>query len=200
MSLRQRPALTPALLAANRRNAQKSTGPRTEEGKQRVRMNGLLHGLRSRSFRESLIQSGESTTLVDRNFLFQTLLLMPQKRYEVHPIAKFVRVLWSVTHWRRRHEVRPAMLDRLRKKWTTELYLDGVLKAAQERVRELERRPRSAPAQPGSQSATSPETGFVPSESERDLLRRTGPILLPGVCPSRAVVNASLREPPNAKK
>src|SRR5947208_3643749 len=34
-----------ARLAANRRNAQRSTGPRTEEGKQKSRANALKHGL-----------------------------------------------------------------------------------------------------------------------------------------------------------
>src|SRR3954468_7214301 len=34
-----------ARLAANRRNAQRSTGPKTQEGKQRSRANALKHGL-----------------------------------------------------------------------------------------------------------------------------------------------------------
>ena len=38
---------TEAQLAANRNNAQKSTGPKTPEGKDAVRLNGLKHGLAS---------------------------------------------------------------------------------------------------------------------------------------------------------
>ncbi|HWE40165.1 MAG TPA: hypothetical protein VG406_26675, partial [Isosphaeraceae bacterium] len=37
--------LTPAQLAARRANAQKATGPRTDEGKARAAKNALLHGL-----------------------------------------------------------------------------------------------------------------------------------------------------------
>ena len=33
---------------ANRRNAQKSTGPKTDQGKQRCSQNALKHGLRSK--------------------------------------------------------------------------------------------------------------------------------------------------------
>jgi len=36
-------------IEANRRNAQKSTGPRTPEGKAAVRLNSLRHGLRART-------------------------------------------------------------------------------------------------------------------------------------------------------
>src|SRR6516165_9847555 len=36
---------TQAKIEANRRNAQKSTGPRTKEGKDKVRLNALKHGL-----------------------------------------------------------------------------------------------------------------------------------------------------------
>jgi hypothetical protein len=44
VSLRKSPTRTPALLAANRRNAQKSTGPRTARGKAWSRLNRLKHG------------------------------------------------------------------------------------------------------------------------------------------------------------
>jgi hypothetical protein len=52
MSLRKSPTLTPARLAANRRSAQKSTGPRTARGKAWSRMNGLRTGSRSTVYRE----------------------------------------------------------------------------------------------------------------------------------------------------
>lgn len=42
--LRKSPVRTPALIAANRRNALKSTGPRTVAGKARVALNGLKNG------------------------------------------------------------------------------------------------------------------------------------------------------------
>ncbi len=44
MSLRKSPALTPALLAAARQNAQHSTGPRSPAAKQNVKLNALKHG------------------------------------------------------------------------------------------------------------------------------------------------------------
>jgi hypothetical protein len=182
MSLRKRPTMTPALLAANRRNAQKSTGPRTEAGKRGVMLNGLKHGLRSRSFRNSLIKSGTDTVPVDRNFFFLTLYLRPQKRHEVHRIARFVQALWSVTRWGHRHEVRVTQPVRLLKNLITQCRLDSVLSATQDRMAALKGRPGIAPAKPecGSESITSSPASGVPSPREADLLRRTGPILLPG--------------------
>ena len=52
MSLRKSPTLTPAQLTANRRNAQKSTGPRTARGKAQSRLNGLRHGFCSPAYRQ----------------------------------------------------------------------------------------------------------------------------------------------------
>jgi hypothetical protein len=53
MSLREFP-LTPTRLEANRRNAGKSTGPRTAYGKSQSRMNGLRSGARPRLHRDLL--------------------------------------------------------------------------------------------------------------------------------------------------
>jgi hypothetical protein len=61
MPLRKSPTRTPAMLVANRANARKSTGPRTDWGKARVSLNGLKHGQhagRSALLRERLIRAG----------------------------------------------------------------------------------------------------------------------------------------------
>ena len=54
MPLRKSP-MTPARLEANRRNAQKSTGPRTALGRSQSRMNGLRSGARSRLYGDLLL-------------------------------------------------------------------------------------------------------------------------------------------------
>ncbi len=50
--LRKSPVRTPALIAANGRNALRSTGPRTVQGRARVSLNALKHGGRARHLRE----------------------------------------------------------------------------------------------------------------------------------------------------
>src|ERR1700733_7560193 len=47
---------------ANRRNAQKSTGPRTQEGKDRSRRNGLQHGLTAKTW---MLEDEDPEALVD---------------------------------------------------------------------------------------------------------------------------------------
>ena len=55
MSLRKPLTMTPARIEANRRNAEKSTGPRTARGKVQSRMNGLREGRRSRVYRDLML-------------------------------------------------------------------------------------------------------------------------------------------------
>ena len=54
MALRKNP-MSPARLKANRRNAQKSTGPRTARGKSQSRLNSLRSGGRSRLYGDLLL-------------------------------------------------------------------------------------------------------------------------------------------------
>jgi hypothetical protein len=61
MPLRKSPVRTPAFLAANRANAQKSTGPRTPQGKARVSFNSFKHGryaARPEELAERLLRAG----------------------------------------------------------------------------------------------------------------------------------------------
>ena len=52
MSLQKPRVMTPARLEANRRNALKSTGPRTARGKAQSRLNGLRYGFCSPAYRQ----------------------------------------------------------------------------------------------------------------------------------------------------
>lgn len=62
--MRLRAAVSEQRIAANRRNATKSTGPRTEEGKRRASRNALRHGLSGRSSHQALpAESVEKFTL-----------------------------------------------------------------------------------------------------------------------------------------
>ena len=55
MSLRKSPSVTPDLAAANRGNAQNSTGPRTPAGKDHSRLNALKHGLYTAAQNEPVV-------------------------------------------------------------------------------------------------------------------------------------------------
>jgi hypothetical protein len=53
----EKPAISPRKLAANRANAQHSTGPKTPEGKEKSKFNAVKHGLTARYF-PAVIQAG----------------------------------------------------------------------------------------------------------------------------------------------
>jgi hypothetical protein len=69
-------------IAANRQNAQKSTGPKTPEGRAAVRLNGVTHGLTA----QTLILKGETESD------FDSLLASSQAEYS--PTTP-PRKLWS---------------------------------------------------------------------------------------------------------
>jgi len=98
MSLRKSPTVNSAALAANRRNATRSTGPRTAAGKSRARRNALRHGRRAASdvSCETMLALGENPEEFEN--LYQTLL----RAYEpADPLwAKLVEDLAKL-YWRR---------------------------------------------------------------------------------------------------
>jgi len=62
-----RKPISPAKLAANRRNGQKSKGPKTEEGKSRSRWNALKHGVLSQRLVVLNDNDGQTYTLLLEN-------------------------------------------------------------------------------------------------------------------------------------
>jgi hypothetical protein len=80
-------------IRANRRNAQRSTGPKTPEGKDAVRLNATKHGLRSQ---EVLLpgEDGEALKELDENL-----------RAELQPVGEMENLLVDgivAAHWRLR--------------------------------------------------------------------------------------------------
>ena len=77
---------------ANRRNAKKSTGPKTEAGKDRVRFNALVHGLRA----ESTIFHGEDRTKFDQLLEQLTAAWMPQDDMEKTLVERIAVNQWKL--------------------------------------------------------------------------------------------------------
>ena len=79
--------------AANRRNAQKSTGPRTPEGRVAVRLNGVTHGLTAKT----LVLKGESES--DFKALFEAL---EAEHQPTTPTEEILVADLAMATWRRR--------------------------------------------------------------------------------------------------
>ena len=80
MSLRRRPTVTLAQLAANRANARKSTGPRTVEGKNRIVLNALKKGRHARNLGENLRRAKSQ----EEAELFQWILEQVRTAFRLH--------------------------------------------------------------------------------------------------------------------
>ena len=96
MPFPRRQTLTAASIAARRRNAQKSTGPRTSAGKARVALNALKHGLASRSFLDVLKKAGEAPQSFDNVLTLLGIILQPRNRLEAMRMMRYAQMLWSI--------------------------------------------------------------------------------------------------------
>ncbi len=92
MPLVQSPRMTPAKLAANRANAQKSTGPRTLPGKRRVTLNALKHGRYART--EKLAQNEGDSGLVSWIREQITAFYQPQGERAERAAELLTRQVW----------------------------------------------------------------------------------------------------------
>jgi hypothetical protein len=79
-------------LAANRNNALKSTGPRTEEGKRQTSLNALSHGLTAKSYLLPFEEEAEFNALVEN--LYHTL--MPQNVIEETFAQNIALAAWKI--------------------------------------------------------------------------------------------------------
>src|SRR5438874_6753593 len=88
--------ISPARLAANRANSLKSTGPRTPEGKEVSRLNGLTHGMRS----ELPILPGEDPDALRRRIAVWTGELGAETESERHLVEAAVQASWRLDRCR----------------------------------------------------------------------------------------------------
>jgi len=178
---------------ANRRNAQKSTGPKTPEGKAAISMNALRHGLRART----VVLPGENRE--EFNQLCDDLQVEwnPQSRTEHFYLEQMAVSQWKLT----RMEVGEAaifedaaasttkipLLDRL---WQAECRLERSYARAQ---RELERlqNSRRPPAQPPEEEpAEHPSAAASPAASEPQATQNArSAVAFPGVEPTPEIPN-----------
>ena len=115
-----------AQIEANRKNALKSTGPKTLEGKRAVRFNALKHGLLSKAVVISDGDGKESQEEFDE--------LLSQLRENLRPRGMLEEMLVeriAVCYWRLRRAVRAEVgltrleLDHVRLKYDRELHLEA---------------------------------------------------------------------------
>jgi hypothetical protein len=90
-------AVSAARLEANRRNAQKSTGPRTHEGKTRSRVNAVTHGLRAEI---PILPDEDPQALEDRKAAW-TAALAPCDDVEQRAVDDAVAYSWQQDRARR---------------------------------------------------------------------------------------------------
>ena len=116
---------TDAQRKANRQNAKKSTGPRTEEGKARSSQNGLKHGLLARD----AVMAGEDPAEYDRQLQQLEENIFPKNAIEFELVRQIADAQWRL---RRITRIEAGLLshqqeytNRDTRKWAPETILPG---------------------------------------------------------------------------
>ena len=116
---------TEAQRKANRQNAKKSTGPRTEEGKARSSQNGLKHGLLARD----AVMADEDPAEYDRQFQLLEENIFPKNAIEFALVRQIADAEWRIRRVARieaglvSHQ--HAYTNRDTRKWASDTILPG---------------------------------------------------------------------------
>jgi hypothetical protein len=153
---------------ANRRNALKSTGPRTPEGKAAVSMNALKHGLRARSVVLPNENAEEFHQLCDD----LEAEWNPQSRTEQFYVEQMAVSQWKLNRMEAGEfnvftadasaQTQLPVLDRL---WQAQCRLERSYARAQHELEHLQKSRRQAPASSPVESAPITGPGEAPSVS-----------------------------------
>src|SRR4029077_12703443 len=93
-----------ARIEANRRNCQRSTGPKTEDGKNRSRLNAVKHGMTSQT---DVLPGEDREEFLDR-MVDWTKDLNPRTSVERYLSERAARVSWQLDRAERAHTARLA--------------------------------------------------------------------------------------------
>jgi hypothetical protein len=157
-------------IEANRFNAQKSTGPKTPEGKANVSMNSLRHGMRARAIVLRTENEGRFQQLCDE---FEAEW-QPQTTTEMALLEKMAIAQWKLVRAERREaiicdvytdEKQEAMLEPLAK--FQERFERAFFRALREleKLQKIRRQQASPPAKEASPAVTEPGYPLGPSGS-----------------------------------
>jgi hypothetical protein len=114
-------AISPEKLAANQRNSHQSTGPRTPEGKARVRFNAVRHGLLAK---EVIVPVGDEQA--NRALFDQLLNDLRQRHAPVGPVEELFVEKIAIGWWRLRRATR-AEVGEIRVRATEAVHDETIL-------------------------------------------------------------------------
>src|SRR5580700_1622894 len=148
---------------ANRRNAQKSTGPKTPDGKAAVSMNALRHGLRART----VVLPGEDREEFDHLCDDLEVEWHPQSRTEQFYVEQMAVSQWKLTRMEvvevnifKEEDAAKNQIPLLDRLWQAECRLERSYSRAQrelERLQKSRRSPDPAPEEPAAAPAAEPQ-------------------------------------------
>jgi hypothetical protein len=187
---------------ANRRNAQKSTGPSTPEGKAAVSMNALRHGLRART----VVLPGENREEFTQLCNDLEVEWRPHSRTEQFYVEQMAVSQWKLI----RMEVveinifkdpeaaknQLPMLDRL---WQAECRLERSYSRAQRELERLQNSRRQPDPQPEEKPAEATSPAASPAAPEPQPIRHAdSAVAFPAVAPTSEIRHPKSEiHPPN---